>query len=122
MDLTEFQLRHLGPEPWGKRLTRAREDAGYTMREVEDALRPHVSRTSIARLEDLDSVPSKPADRGRALMMLVFFGMDPNDFGLGPDDVPPLISLGDLYELGIRTGRFATALVGPWNPGLGVAA
>jgi hypothetical protein len=106
--ITEFRrlgLRALEPEPWGRRLARARANAGYSLRDVEARLTPHVSRAGLARLEDRPSVPVRPADRARAILVLLLYGVDPADFDLGPDDVPPATDLRALTKLRIsRSG------------------
>lgn len=67
-----------------------------------------MSRSTLNRLEALAEVPGKGKDRGRAVMALLLYGMDPDDFGLGPDDVPPGIDANRLVDLGIHsTGWFS---------------
>jgi hypothetical protein len=84
-------LRHLEPEPWGARITRARETAGFTIREVADTLFPHVSRSTLVRLEDLAEPPADRKNRGRAALLLLLYGFDLSDFGLCEADLPPAI-------------------------------
>jgi hypothetical protein len=92
-DFSGLGLRSLSPEPWGNRLARARADAGFNLRAVEVRLAPHVSRASLARLEARDTVPVRRQDRARAILVLLLYGVDPADFGLGPDDLPPATDL-----------------------------
>jgi hypothetical protein len=77
--------------------------AGYGLRDVEAMLAPHVSRAGLARLEERAEVPDRRADRARAVMVLVLYGVDPADFDLGPDDLPPATDLRAL--IGLRSAR-----------------
>lgn len=51
--------------PWGRRLARARVEAGYNLRDVEAVLTPHLSRASLARLEERVAVPIRRQDRAQ---------------------------------------------------------
>lgn len=94
-----LRLRSLPPEPWGRRLARARVEAGYNLRDVEAVLTPHLSRASLARLEERVAVPTRRQDRARAILALLLYGVDPADFDLGPDDVPPATDVRALLKL-----------------------
>lgn len=100
-----YNPRVLTPEPWGARLARARDEAGWTVRGVEAAMRgfPGMSRGSISRLESLESAPTGAKERHRALLLVLLYGYDPADFDLGPDDVPPLIDLNQIVDLGVSS-------------------
>jgi hypothetical protein len=93
-------LRALAPEAWGRRLARARSNAGYNLREVEQRLSPRISRTSLARLEQRATAPDRRQDRARAVLVLVLYGVDPAGFDLTDDDVPPGTDLHGIAELG----------------------
>jgi hypothetical protein len=98
MDFAGFTLTRLGPEPWGCRLTRAREAAGLTVRDVDRMTGSYVTKSALSRLEDMVAVPEKIADRRRALVALLLYRVDPTDFGLGPEDVPPLIDINAVVQ------------------------
>lgn len=98
-DFSGLGLRPLTPETWGRRLARARNEAGYNLRDVEAALAPLISRATLDRLEKHPTVPRRRQDRARAVIVLVFYGVDPCEFGLGPDDVPPATDLRALTVL-----------------------
>lgn len=68
------------------------------MRDVEVLTGQYVSRSAISRIEARDIVPEKMADRRRAVVALLLYRVDPTDFGLGPDDVPPLIDLNAVVQ------------------------
>jgi hypothetical protein len=91
----------LAPEPWGSRLLRAREQAGFTLRELDrasDVL--EFGRGPIHAMEQMQTVPTKPMWRRRAYTYLTFLGFDPSDFGLTDDDAPRVIDLRVLRDLG----------------------
>lgn len=98
-ELADYRPKHLGPEPWGNRFARAREDSGHTIRTAAMAL-GQFSHATVTRLEALDEEPTKLRDRQRAFMLLVLYGYDPEEFGLGPEDVPPVIDLKKVRDLG----------------------
>lgn len=104
-NLDDSRLRRLRPEPWGSRLARARDEAGYTLRSIAELLDGHnsLSRGTIQRLEALDEAPIEPRDRRRAFTLVVVYGFEPSDFDLGPDDVPPVVDLNLLADLGKRS-------------------
>jgi hypothetical protein len=92
-------LRHMPPEPWGRRLSRAREDladlnldqaaalAGFWMR---------TTRSTVQRLETLQAVPTGPksgSKRQLAYVLCLAYRVDPADFDLSPDDLPPGIKI-----------------------------
>jgi len=87
--------RRLPPEPWGRRLLRARVDlSGMTLDEAAE-LAGHwmpTTTTLISRLERSDDVPRGPRSRLRrqlAAVLCHIYWVDPADFDLGPDDLPP---------------------------------
>lgn len=113
-----MELRHLGPEAWGSRLTRAREEAGYGLKFVATMLGPWVSRSTLSTLEHRRVAPRRPIDRTRVLMCLVLYGVDPGDFDLDlVVDAPKGVDLDAIYKLGLETrttpppGR-ATSVIG----------
>jgi hypothetical protein len=98
--MTRLQLRRLEPEPWGDRLSRARQRAGYRgVRQVEGILYPHVTKSALTRLEAFGDVPSAPKDRSRAALVLLLYGYELEDFDLGDTDIPPAIDLRVLERL-----------------------
>ena len=101
-DMAQIAGRRLGPEPWGVRLRRARDEAGLTVRDVEEVLFPHVSKSGVVRLERNQVVPTYRKDRGRAALVLVLYGFDLDDFGLSEADIPPVIDLRALERLRLR--------------------
>jgi hypothetical protein len=116
-DYRGLGLRPLPPETWGKRLARARTNAQLNLRDVEERLAPYISRATLNRLEALDIVPARRQDRGRAFLVLILYGYDPADFGLGPDDRPPATDLRALSKLrsarpGWMRGTAGRALAG----------
>lgn len=101
-------LRKLGPEPWGDRMRRARESVGFTHRRVEEALAPHLSRSTVMRLEALASPPTSPRARAHAAMLLSLYGFDLADLELSADDLPPAVDRRALLRLvpdGTEGGR-----------------
>lgn len=94
-------LASLPPEPWGARFARARESRGLTIRDI-DSLGLEFGRGVAHKLEQLASAPTNPRDRRRALTLLVVYGIDPADFDLNDEDVPPVLDLHALRDLGIR--------------------
>ena len=90
----QLPLRHLPPEPWGRRLTRAREDvAGLNLDEAA-TLAGHWMLTSKATISRLEQQPELPAGhrsgsrRQLAYVLCLAYRVDPADFGLGPGDLP----------------------------------
>ena len=123
--LADYQPRRLAPEPWGHQLARARADAGHTVRSAAEALDgyPGLSRGTINRLEALEEVPTKATQRHQACILVVLYGYDPDDFGLGPDDVPPLVDLRTLAEQGVQQTRwYRNRQIVPIGPWIGEAA
>jgi hypothetical protein len=98
-DYRGLGLRTLPPETWGRRLARARANAGLNLRDVEERLTPYVSRATLNRLEGRETVPQRAQDRGRAFLVLILYAIDPADFGLTPDDRPPATDLRALSKL-----------------------
>jgi hypothetical protein len=92
-----MQLKRLGPEPWGRRLERARGKATFT--EVQEILFPHISRSSLFRLEAFQDVPTARKDRARAALVLMLYGYNLEDFGLTEADIPPAMDMKVLERL-----------------------
>ena len=97
--MANVELRRLGPEPWGRRLERARSDAGLTFREVEEILFPHVSKSGVVRLERRQEAPTFRKDRARAALLLLVYGFELDDFELSEADIPPVIDLRALERI-----------------------
>jgi hypothetical protein len=94
-----MELQKLGPEPWGRRMERARHNAHLQFREVEEQLFPHISKSALVRLERLDEVPTQRKDRARAALVLMLYGYDPEDFEIDIGDLPPVIDRKALDKL-----------------------
>jgi hypothetical protein len=88
-------FRPLPPEPWGRRMCRAREDvAGLTLKQAVELLGYLMpsSDSTISRLESFDVVPTGPRSRTmrqRAYLLCAVYDVDPTDLDLYPDDLPP---------------------------------
>lgn len=88
-------LAHLGPEPWGRKMLRAREDVAQLSLDEAVELAGHYTLTSaatISRLEDLSVVPTGPRARRRratAYVLCLAYRVDPAELELGPEDAPP---------------------------------
>jgi hypothetical protein len=83
------ELRALPPEPWGRRLRRAREDVGgLNMDQATAAMARYVvvSTATISRLEGLPVIPADPRQLRTALVLCVICGVDPAEVGLAPKD------------------------------------
>jgi hypothetical protein len=80
-------------------MTRARQAARLNVREVEEILFPHVSKSALIRLEALPAVPAGRKDRGRAALVLLLYGFELEEFGLTDADIPPAIDLRALERL-----------------------
>lgn len=98
-DYRGLGLKALPPESWGRRLARARANAGLNLRDVEHRLAPYLSRATLNRLEGFEHTPQRRQDRGRAFLALILYGIDPGEFDLGPDDRPPATDLRALSKL-----------------------
>lgn len=107
IDFAGFHLNRLGPETWGDRMKRARERADLTVRDVERYTGSYISRSAVSRLEALDAVPVKTPDRRKATFALLLYRVDPRDFGLGPDDVPPLLDIDAVTQANVTNLCFS---------------
>jgi hypothetical protein len=85
----------LPPEPWGRQMTRAREDvAGLKhLQDAVDRLAPYMlsSTAAVCRLEQLVEPPPDRRRRALAAALVFLYGLDPRPFGVGRDDLPPAI-------------------------------
>ncbi|HEY2303253.1 MAG TPA: hypothetical protein VGH66_15240 [Acidimicrobiales bacterium] len=97
--MANLELRRLGPEPWGRRLERARYEAGLTFREVEEILFPHISKSGVVRLERRWDAPTTRKDRGRAALVILLYGFELDDFEISEADIPPVIDLRALERM-----------------------
>jgi hypothetical protein len=113
--MAQLQLRRLGPEPWGGRLTRARVSAGLNVREVEEILFPHVSKSALIRLEAFEELPPGRKDRARTALVLLLYGYELEEFGVSEADIPPVIDLRALERLRRSSTKW-------YSPALAVAA
>jgi hypothetical protein len=79
-----MELKRLPPEGWGKKLQRAREDAGLSLQAAETRIRPLLptSYRTLARLETLDDCPQDARRQLQAFVAILAYGFDPADFGL----------------------------------------
>lgn len=85
-------LAVLPVEPWGWRMKRAREDyAGLTLEAAVAAIGQHylTSTGSISRMEDSPGVPKDPRRRALACIAAIVYRLDPSQFGVSSDDLPP---------------------------------
>jgi len=105
--MAALELRRLDPEPWGTRLGRARKAAGLNVRQVEEILFPHISKSALIRLEAQPALPEDRKDRARAALVLLLYGFDGDDFGLDRADVPPAIDRRALGRLARRRRKVA---------------
>lgn len=89
----------LPPEPWGRKMRRAREDvAEWTLDEAAASIGRfyRVTGSTIARLEKLPEVPTDIRRRTLACVAVILYGLGPSEFGLeGERDLP----IGLLREL-----------------------
>lgn len=90
--LAPMTYRHLQlpPEPFGRKLTRAREDiAKLSMEVLADriSLWHHCNPATISRLERR-SEPMPNANRTIMVLAVLGCGFDPAEFGLSLDDLP----------------------------------
>jgi hypothetical protein len=60
------------------------------------ALVPH---GTLFNLERREGPPRTAQARYKAVLLCVLYGVDPTDFDLGPDDVPPAVDLRALRKL-----------------------
>lgn len=88
-------LLQLPPEPWGRRLTRAREDvAGLTQSEALAIVGNYVA-TSDAMISRLESATERPTGQRTtrrlqlAFALCMIYGVDPAELDLSPNDLPP---------------------------------
>jgi hypothetical protein len=110
--MTRLQLQRLELEPWGDRMSRARRRAGYRgVRQVEEILYPHVSKSALTRLEAFHEVPLATKDRSRAALVVLLYGYELDDFDLGDTDIPPAIDLRVLERLRRASTKWYCAMV-----------
>lgn len=81
------------------RLRRARDEAGLTVRQVEEVLFPHISKSGVIRLERHQTAPTYRKDRGRAALLVLLYGFELDDFDLEEGDVPPATDLREVDRL-----------------------
>lgn len=89
--MLHMELRPLPPEPWGRRLLRARVDmADLKTREVAQVLNTYVftSQATISRLEGREHEPTNSGQRARAYLCAILYGVAPAEFGVTVDDLP----------------------------------
>lgn len=98
-------LPPLPPEPWGRRLKRAREDvAQVSLDAAASALSAYifVSGPTLSRLESRTIAPIDRRQRGTAYLACVGYGVNPAELGLTAEDLPPGIPLNISLMAGIR--------------------
>lgn len=95
-----LQLRPLPPEPWGFRLKRARELQHFSQEHAAERLRDFyvTSEATISRMEALAEAPKTKKRRQLAWALLVSYGVDPSDLGLGVEDRPPMAVARSFFE------------------------
>lgn len=104
--VSDIALRRLPPETWGQRLERARGDLTQEQA-AEIVSRVHnVSHATIARLERLDGAPPTTSKNRRrvAILSILAYGYDPEDFGLSIDELPPIYGGRDRVVEALRAG------------------
>jgi hypothetical protein len=112
-------LRPLPPEPWGRKMRRARESAGLNMDETIAAMsRYHiVSTASISRLESQDhhQPPNSPPLRRTAYVACLVYGIEPESIGLPVDGMwavlPAAVADALSEDFGIDASSRCTAIV-----------
>lgn len=113
----ESPLGVLEPEPWGRRIKRAREDhAGLTLDQAVERIGQFrlTSTGSISRMEASPNEPLEPRRRELACVAAIVYGIHPAEFGVGSDDVPP----GTKAQVeAVYPGVLSTI----WNPALAAA-
>ena len=87
-------------------MTRARINADFNVRQVEEILFPHISKSALIRLEALQEIPTSRKDRARAALVLFLYGYEYEQFGVSETDLPPVIDWRALERL--RTRRRST--------------
>lgn len=86
------------PEPWGRRLSRVREDiAQLTLHQAAELANNFMitSYGSINRLERTTEAPTGRLRRQLAFVLCRAYRVDPAEFGLGEDDIPPGVAIPD---------------------------
>lgn len=89
---TTTALAVLDPETWGRRIKRAREDhAHLTLDEAVARIGQFklTSTGSVSRMESSPTEPTDPRRRELACVAAIVYGLDPAQFGVGSDDLPP---------------------------------
>lgn len=105
------RLAQLPPEPWGWKLKRAREKyAHLTLDDAVSAVSRYmpVHGTTVSRLEQHPELPmGRQSLRHRMLayLLCLTYGLDPEQFGLDPDDLPPGIRESVGRDLGLPSTR-----------------
>jgi hypothetical protein len=117
--MAAMQLLRIGPEPWGARLYRARKRTGLEVRQVEEILFPHISKSSLIRLERIQEMPTGRKDRSRAALVLTLYGYELDDFGLSQADLPPAMDMKVLERMRRSSTKW---YLQPSNATLAVAA
>lgn len=100
-------LRAMPPEPWGRKMRRAREDvAEMSLERAVAAAGDYLltSTSTISRLESSTDVPTMARQRQLALVLCLAYDVDPAEFGLSPDDAP---TGWGVWPSGSVTGRYA---------------
>ncbi|HSS11565.1 MAG TPA: hypothetical protein VLL25_16890 [Acidimicrobiales bacterium] len=97
--MAPLTLRRLSPESWGDRLGRAIKECGLTMREIQEVLFPHVSKSGVARLVKRQEAPTYRKERARAALIVYLCGYELEEFDLSPADMPPAIDLRALERI-----------------------
>ena len=86
-------LESLGDETWGERFLRARRRSGVRLDRAAELISLVVptSYGTLVRLEQATEQPRSQRQRLVALLALLVYGIDPQDFGLSKSDLPPAI-------------------------------
>jgi hypothetical protein len=73
--------------------------ARLNVRDVEEILFPHISKSALIRLEAFAEEPPGRKDRSRAALVLLLYGYELDEFGLTEADIPPAIDFKVLERL-----------------------
>jgi hypothetical protein len=84
--------------------------ARLNVRDVEEILFPHISKSALIRLEAMRELPKARKDRARAALVLLLYGFgELDEFGLTEADIPPAIDYQVIESWRKSTGWFIAA-------------
>jgi hypothetical protein len=109
-------LAVLPPEPFGRKLCRAREDMAHMkLDEVAERISQWVavSTATLSRLEHEDAPPSKGNPQIIATLAAVACGLDPAELGLSLDSLPSAWNRESVLQSLASASRWTTDF--PWS-------